>query len=842
MKLPSKKSLIYGIPKPIRSFATNRVLPNLPKAVSWRIKQATRVPSAARLLKGGRARDLEAKLWGGYSAQALKDLESIRYQPTATKGEIFHAARALSSWYASHNKLDAAYEHAVMMRLVGPATPRDHFQVLMEAECLIAKGQTELARIVLGRALERDPDNADLCLVMANSYFPDGLDPVQRDELRLAWINRPFIANGLAALKLLDPLQELSIGNLGGVDASPPADGAALPKVSILIPAYNSEDTLRVAVRSLLQQTLTNIEILVVDDCSTDGTFELIRKLADEDPRVVPLRNERNSGAYVARNHGLRHATGEFVTVHDADDWSHPQRLEVQLRHMVNHPHEVATATDWIRCVPGMLFRPPARAQSVRVLLNSASLLIRRQLMLELGGWDEVRIGADSEFARRMRATIGVEARLHRHIPLAFAMERADSLTRQSITHVNTLTHGVRRVYHEAAAHWLKSSESKPLALPGSGKRAFPAPGFILPERRLVAELDIMFVMDMRMEGGAFTSTLNYILAAAKMGLRVGVLHWRRYDLDASRPPAHPFMQAVQDGLIYRVSPGETVKADAVVVGYPVILNHPIDLPPIVECNHLAIVVNQMSSRLLSGGDVQYDPLQVAKVARQAFNQAPVWIPISDLVRGLMGKDGRYHPIHTQTWNPLIDADEWLAVPRKWRAGGNRQPVVGRHARDHYTKWPTEADAIRGAYCVDRPCEVELLGGAGEAIKILDQVPGNWTVHPYGTVEARAFLDGLDVWVHFPHEDYIEEFGRAVIEAMAVGVPVILPPVFRQTFGEAALYAEPSEVWELVNRLWTDEAFWLERVRVGREFVRVGCGWERFEERLALLRCLDTQA
>lgn len=833
MKFPSKKSILHSIPKPLRSFATNRVLPNLPKAVSRRIQEATRasVPRSKRRL----ARHLEAKLWGGHSTQALQDLESLRYQIGVSKGDVYHAARALSSWYATQGDLDAAYEQVVLMRLVGPAGQSDRFQILMEAECLMAKGQLELARVILEQALARDPDDADLCLLMANSYYNAGLDPIERDQIRLEWINRPFIANGLAPLKLLDPRRELSLDNLGKVGVTPPPDCASLPKVSILIPAYNSEATLRVAVRSLLEQTLTNIEIIIVDDCSTDGTFELIQTLAGEDSRIVPLQNERNSGAYVARNHALRHATGEFVTVHDTDDWSHPQRLEIQLRHLVENPLEIATVTDWVRSIPGMLFRPPGRVQSVRVLLNSTSLLVRRQLMLDLGGWDEVRIGADSEFIRRMRATVREEVRLYRHLPMAFAMERSESLTRQSITHVNTLTHGVRRSYHESAEFWLRSNGKKVPVLPGPGKRAFPAPGFILPEKRLVTELDLMFVMDMRMEGGAFTSTLNYILAAAKTGLRVGVLHWRRYDLDASRPPADAFMQALQEGLISRVTPGETVKAETVVVGYPVILNHMIDLPPRVECNQLAIIVNQMSSRLLSGDDVQYDPLHVAEVAQKAFHRPPVWIPISDLVRGLMEKDGRYHPIHAQTWNPLIDADDWLALERKWRSRGRREPVVGRHARDHYTKWPMEAAAIRGAYCADRACKVEILGGAKEALKIIERMPSNWNVHPYGSLDARTFLEGLDVWVHFPHEDYIEEFGRAVIEAMAVGVPVILPHVFRQTFGDAALYAEPDQVWNLVARLWNEEPFWDERVRVGRLFVRVSCGWERFPERLRVL-------
>ena len=63
---------------------------------------------------------------------------------------------------------------------------------------------------------------------------------------------------------------------------------------------------------------------------------------------------------------------------------------------------------------------------------------------------------------------------------------------------------------------------------------------------------------------------------------------------------------------------------------------------------------------------------------------------------------------------------------------------------------------------------------------------------PFGARDVPAFLAELDVFLHFPHADYIEEFGRAPMEAMAAGVPVILPPEFEPTFGAAALYAAPD--------------------------------------------------
>jgi glycosyltransferase involved in cell wall biosynthesis len=100
---------------------------------------------------------------------------------------------------------------------------------------------------------------------------------------------------------------------------------------------------------------------------------------------------------------------------------------------------------------------------------------------------------------------------------------------------------------------------------------------------------------------------------------------------------------------------------------------------------------------------------------------------------------------------------------------------------------------------------------------------------------ALEFLKGLDFWVHYPHEDYIESYGRAVIEAMAVGVPAILPPVFRHTFGEAALYAEPKGVFDAIQRVWASEATWNQRVAAGRRFVLENNDWSRLKSRIKTL-------
>ena len=186
-----------------------------------------------------------------------------------------------------------------------------------------------------------------------------------------------------------------------------------------------------------------------------------------------------------------------------------------------------------------------------------------------------------------------------------------------------------------------------------------------------------------------------------------------------------------------------------------------------------------------------------------------------------------------ETWTPLLDLGEWCARTPRWRGRDGGRPVIGQHGRDHPLKWPGDRAGLRAAYCADRPCETRFLGGAVHARSRVGRWPRNWRDEAFGARDVREFLAGLDVFVHYPDRDYIEEFGRAPMEAMAVGVPVILPPEFEPTFGAAALYAEPEAVWSLIGALWRDEAAWMERAAAGRSFVRAHCGYDVFLGRLA---------
>lgn len=99
--------------------------------------------------------------------------------------------------------------------------------------------------------------------------------------------------------------------------------------ISVIIPTYNRVNYLRISVNSVIQQTYKNIEIIIVDDCSTDNTENIINRVQDK--RIRYLRNKENIGAGASRNRGIKEAKGEFIAFLDDDDEWLPKKLEKQM-------------------------------------------------------------------------------------------------------------------------------------------------------------------------------------------------------------------------------------------------------------------------------------------------------------------------------------------------------------------------------------------------------------------------------------------------------------------------------------------------------------------------------
>lgn len=102
--------------------------------------------------------------------------------------------------------------------------------------------------------------------------------------------------------------------------------------VSVIMPSYNTAEYIKQSIQSVIDQTYTNWELIIVDDCSTDNTDEIVKSIDDD--RIIYLKNEKNSGAAVSRNRALKEAKGKWIAFLDSDDLWLPEKLEKQLHFM----------------------------------------------------------------------------------------------------------------------------------------------------------------------------------------------------------------------------------------------------------------------------------------------------------------------------------------------------------------------------------------------------------------------------------------------------------------------------------------------------------------------------
>lgn len=110
------------------------------------------------------------------------------------------------------------------------------------------------------------------------------------------------------------------------------------PLVSVVMPAYNAEKFIGESIESILNQTFKDFEFIILDDCSKDGTWEIIQEYAKKDERIVPVKNEKNLNIALNRNKGVEMSKGKYIVWQDADDISKPERIEKLVNYMESHP------------------------------------------------------------------------------------------------------------------------------------------------------------------------------------------------------------------------------------------------------------------------------------------------------------------------------------------------------------------------------------------------------------------------------------------------------------------------------------------------------------------------
>lgn len=747
------------------------------------------------------------------------------------------AAWELLVWHANqYNREDASRCLRILQEIVKAEKDKELLRraAILEAECFDVLGEPEKGRQIIMRAVELLAPHTDLFLAAAN------LESLP--EKRMGWINKAFEQNETAKIAL-----DGNKNNKSAYDCLITAPGknkgrnitTSNPKVSIIIPAYNAADVIRTSIESMLRQTWTNIELFIVDDCSNDSTVSIVEEYVEKDSRVKLIKAETNGGAYVARNLALNEATGEFVTINDADDWSHSEKIEIQVLHLLKNEHIVGNFSQQARATNELKFYRRGKP-GIYTFSNMSSFMFRRvPVMKAIGYWDCVRFAGDSEFVKRVKIVFGEKAVAElQTAPLSFQRQSETSLTSHSAFGFPGYFFGVRKEYAEAHEYFHNNNPDKLRYDFPLDKRQFPVPEPMRPQREEKPDgrrhFDVIIVSEFRLLGGTNMSNIEEIKAQKQLGLRTGLIQLSRYDLN-SVEVINPQVRELIDGesvqmLVY----GEKVSCDLLILRHPPTLQEWQQYVPDVEAQNIIVIVNQPPKRDYGDeGDTLYEIPKCAGHLQRYFGKTGTWYPIGPLVRETLqkhhSKDLESIELAATDWVNIIDVHDWK---RQMRPYSGMKIKIGRHSRDQYVKWPGERQELLTVYPESDKYEVHVLGGAKAPKKILGKLPANWNVFEFGERHPKEFLAELDVFVYFTHHDWVEAFGRVIFEAMAVGVPVIISPKYKKLFGNAAIYAEPSEVSEKIDHLMQDESYYAAQVEKALAYVEEHFGYSKHASRL----------
>lgn len=415
---------------------------------------------------------------------ALREMAQDAAQPeTAAR-----ARTTIALWALRDGDASAATRH---LAILGPKYMPLH---------LIARAQKGTADTSL---YDRESRNADLHL--AATWLAAG----PPDALRC--INRALALDRLAPFELRDgtgPAFDRLYANAAPAPGSLDADA---PLVSVLMAAHNAAPVIGTALRAVTGQSWQALELLVIDDASTDDTAAIVTRTAADDPRIRLIRLTHNRGAYGARNAGLTAARGRYITLHDADDWSHPERLAHHVRFLTDNPGHVGCLSTQVRCSDDLRVSRWTGAGALH-FENLTSLMLPRQIFdAVLGVWDDVRVSADSELLRRVRRLFGAGAvPLLTRGPLALQRDGAGTATGDTATGMDWFYHGARREYYESQLHHHARATSLRYT---PGGRPFPVPHLLsnAPDRHACQSFDHIYAGVLSVHDASLDTLLDWL-------------------------------------------------------------------------------------------------------------------------------------------------------------------------------------------------------------------------------------------------------------------------------------------------------------------------------------------
>ena len=328
-------------------------------------------------------------------------------------------------------------------------------------------------------------------------------------------------------------------------------------------------------------------------------------------------------------------------------------------------------------------------------------------------------------------------------------------------------------------------------------------------------EVDVAILSDFRLPGGTTASIAEEVRAQSAAGISTALVHIAGSVTNYALGWSQHIRRVVGLPHVQLATAQSRLHAKVLIIRHPTVIfstRHGLEN---LSADQVVVIANHAA--IDAAGVQHYDIAATDAKVRDLFGRDPIWAPIGPVVRGTMLQQTQNVPFRDKDWVNVFPVLE-EAQPRTGFL--NSTPVIGRHSRPQPGKWPASGRDILAAYPDSAAYRVRVLGGADVAEKLLGYVPANWEVIPFGGEDPAVFLKEIDFWVYMHHPDLKEAFGRAAMEALAAGCVAVMPPYMEELFGDAALYAKPDEVRELVDEYAADVQKFLAQSRRAQQFAR----------------------
>lgn len=678
---------------------------------------------------------------------------------------------------------------------------------------------------------------------LSQRFDLQSLAPVQADLLAIdriahqggstaSWIaamNDFYVAHDMQTIQLKDDVSLPLLDRL----TSHSEEKIEGPLVSIIVPTFSPDKRIHTAVSSLLRQSWKNLEILIVDDGSPTTFNKIYSELEELDPRIRIIRQRTNAGAYTARNAGLATAQGTFVTTHDDDDWSHPDKIAHQASVLMNDATIMATTAGHIRTTSDMKFRRiNARPQHLQT--NYSSLMFRKEVTDRVGAWDTSKRGSDTELVDRIRAHYGKSAVVNlADKPLSFSRVWDGSLTSGEI-YRGYFAYS-RLLYRWSFRQWhreIKKQGMKPVLSEGNS-RPFAIPTTFEPANRNkdLGIFDVIYVTDFN-QRSKFTSTvLHEIKTAAQSELRVGYMHINSPHTIKGGDISPELFRMQLEGDVTQVAENDKAETKLMLV-YDSSVGMFLDQFRSSVAVRRGVVVHDTGVTLKGARskDAAY-PSVVLRHLDQSFNT-------SFSIVGASREDHDDLKLHVPNGRLLDNHLTWsthIAMSSRSIRKPGKQAVIGFHCFGNKYRWPSTREVFQQVYVSDDYPSLFYGNIAPVRKQLGEDIIGDDQIVDASQTSLVDFLEMIDFWVHHPHVSLSDRPWPPILEALQAGKVVILPPFLEATYGNAAVYADHEEIEPIVAKYSQDVAAYFEQAKRGQNYVEQYYSMDAYLSRLEKL-------